>query len=358
MSCPGDALGSDHSVNGVQLHAWLKRSPTLIAPLHGIGAGWVRDLWVSYAAPGVVCAPFLRVTAQSPNLEWFRQQVHRSRDVPLSVQLLGSHPQNLAAVARCLSDTGVDLVDLNLGCPARTVVRRGAGSALLGELDQIQRIVGAMRAACGTRLSVKFRSGDSDSTEVVRIARAIESAGADLLILHPRTRVEGYRGVANWDLVKLVKSHVKVPVVGNGDVWYAADALRLMRSSGADAVMLGRPVLRNPFILRQIDDLRAGRSPYLPTAADVLEHVSRLAEIFRAELKHTRSGPAGSLKEQIQYLLRALPEPTRRPLWRRAAQATDLEAVIEAIRPLLDHSDLDLGADGAQRLELVPANPA
>jgi tRNA-dihydrouridine synthase len=305
-----------------------------------------------------VCAPFLRVTSQPPNLDWFRQQVQRTRDVPLSVQLLGSHAEHLAAAARCLSDAGVEIIDLNLGCPARIVVRRGAGSALLGQIEQIQRIVSAMRASCGTCLSVKFRSGDVDSSQVVQIARAIESAGADFMVLHPRTRLDGYRGVANWELVKLVKAQVSVPVVGNGDVWYAADALRLQQSSGADAVMLGRPVLRNPFIFRQIEDLRAGRVPFRPSARDVFEHTQRMAEILRVELKDTRAGPAGALKEQVQFLLRSVPQTARALLWRRASQATHVDAVVEAIRPLLDQTELDLAADGPYRFEPTPKDPS
>lgn len=332
-------------------------SPTLLAPLHGVGASSVRDLLGECGSPGVVCAPFLRVTSQPPNLDWFRQQVHRTRDVPLSVQLLGSHPENLAAATRCLVEAGADVVDLNLGCPARTVVRRGVGAALLGQIDQIRQIVAAMRAACSARLSVKFRSGESGSSEVVQIAQAIEAMGADFLVLHPRTRIQGYGGVADWDLVKRVKDAVKIPVIGNGDCWYASDSLRLMQSSGADAVMLGRPALRNPFIFRQIDDLRAGREPFRPKASDVLEHIYRLAEVYRAELRHTRSGPAGALKEQIQFLLRAVPRPARQLLWQRASQAHELGAVLEAIRPLSDQGDLDLFAEGPHRFESTPADP-
>lgn len=330
---------------------------TLLAPMHGVGAAKVRDLLASYGRPGLICAPFLRVTSQPPNLAWFREQIHRTRDLPLSVQVLGSHAEHLAAVARCLADAGVDVVDLNLGCPSRTVVRRGAGAALLGDLDDIRRIVASMRAACHARLSVKLRSGESDSGEVVQIAQAIESAGADYLVLHPRTRQEGYRGVADWQLVKLVKANVRIPVVGNGDCWYAADALRLLRASFADAVMLGRPVLRNPFILRQIDDLWAGRTPYCPTPSDVVRHVERLADLFRFELKRTRHGPAGALKEQIQFLLRAVPESTRRVMWRRAASASALDEVVEAVRPLQDLDEIDLAADGPLRLESTPNDP-
>lgn len=329
-------------------------SPTLLAPMHGVGVGRVRDLVAECGSPGLVCAPFLRVTAQPPSLPWFREQVHRTKDLPLSVQLLGNHPQHLAAVARCLGDSGVDVVDLNLGCPARTVVRRGAGAALLSDLDAIRRLVSAIRSDFGGRLSVKFRSGEANADGVVPMAQAIEASGADFLVLHPRTRLAGYQGVADWELVRRVKAHVSIPVVGNGDCWYASDALRLQHRSGADAVMLGRPSLRNPFIFRQVAELRAGVSPFHPTSGDVFAHVQRLAELFRVELSHTRSGPAGALKEHLQFLLRAVPEPTRRVLWTRAANAQAIDAVVEAIRPLIDVEELDLGAEGPARFEQTP----
>lgn len=326
--------------------------------MHGIGAASVRDLFAEYGSPGLICAPFLRVTAQPPSLGWFREQVHRSMDVPLSVQLLGSHPDHLASVARCLADAGVDVVDLNLGCPARTVVRRGAGAALLSDLEAIRRLVSVVRAGFTGRLSVKFRSGDASADGVVPIAQAIEASGADFLVLHPRTRLAGYSGVADWELVKLVKASVRIPVVGNGDCWYAKDALRLQTSSGADAVMIGRPSLRNPFIFRQLAELRAKQVPFHPSPADVFGHVRRLADIFRVELSHTRSGPAGALKEHLQFLLRAVPAPTRQALWTRAANAQEISDVVEAMRPLLDLEGLDLGADGPMRLEQTPNAPS
>src|SRR5512142_1123292 len=135
-----------------------------------------------------------------------------------------------------------------------------------------------MRATCHCKLSVKVRSSDGEAEHMVRVARTIEAAGADFLIVHPRTRAQGYEGLADWGLVKRLKSSLTIPVVGNGDLWYAGDALRLMLTSGADAVMLGRAALRNPFIFRQIEELWTGKKPYVPTGADVVAHVERVAQ--------------------------------------------------------------------------------
>lgn len=325
--------------------------------MQGVGAVSIRDRLAHLGRPGMICAPFLRITAQRPSIPWILEQLHRTTNIPLSVQLLGSHPQHLALAARVLAEAGADVVDLNLGCPTRQAAKKGVGAALLSNVDSISRILAGMRAVCNCQLSVKIRAGDSAPDEVVYIAKAIEAAGADFLVVHPRTRIQGYRGVADWNVVKKVKSQLSIPVVGNGDLWYASDALRLMRLSGVDAVMIGRPILRNPFLFRQVEELRAGQTPFTPIASHIVEHVERLAEIFEAELRQTRHGPDGALKEQIQFLLRAVPEPSRSPLWQSTMRAVGIREIVEAIQPLRDCLLLDLAADGPLRLETSPPDP-
>jgi tRNA-dihydrouridine synthase B len=332
--------------------------PTLLAPMEGVAGNGLRDLLASYGRPGLICAPFLRVTAQPPNVAWLRGQLHRTKDIPLSMQLLGGHPQHLALAAHILADAGADVVDLNLGCPSRQVVNKGAGAGLLPNLGAISNVVGTMRGACHTRLSVKIRAGVDSLGEAVCIAKAIESAGADFLVVHPRTRRQGYSGVADWNVVRRVKLQLAIPVVGNGDLWYAADAMRLMRTSGADAVMIGRAALRNPFIFRQIEELRQGIAPYVPSGVDIVEHVERLAAVLTVELGRTHHGPEGALKEQVQLLLRAVAEPARTPMWQRAMRAGTVADIVEAIRPLRDLPELDLAADGPLRLETTPPDPS
>ncbi len=334
------------------------KSPTMLAPMHGVGSAAVRDLIAKAGCPGMTCAPFLRITEQSPNIPWILGQLHRTQGIPLSVQLLGRHPQNLALATQALVDAGVDVVDLNLGCPTRQAVKKGVGAGLLADISSVSRIVAAMRDACAARLSVKIRAVDSVSGELVRVARAIQQEGADFLTIHPRTRHQGYWGVADWDLVKRVKAEVDIPIVGNGDLWYATDALRLMRSSGVDAVMIGRPILRNPFLFRQIEELRSGRPAFVPTASDVLQHIRCLAELARIALKQRPNGPEGALKEQIQFLLRSVPEPLRTSLRQSTMRATNVSEVLTAIEPLGDVEQLDLAPDGPLRLEESPLSPA
>jgi tRNA-dihydrouridine synthase len=328
-----------------------------MAPMHGVGAPRIRDLVAEHGAPGVMCAPFVRVTARPPGVAHIRAQLHRSGDVPLSAQVLGSHPEHLALVAAVLADAGAEIVDLNLGCPTRLAGKKGVGAALLTQFDAIARILEHMRAACTCSLSVKIRTSEGDADEILQVARIIERAGANLLIVHPRSRSQGYAGLADWGVVKRLKSTVGIPVVGNGDLWYAADALRLMRTSGADAVMLGRPALRNPFIFRQIAELCAGVPPYVPSGADLVGHIEQISEWARIDLLRRQHGPTGAVKEQIQFVLRAVPEPLRSKLWLQAMRATKVDAVLAALQPLRDVPELDLAADGPLRFEATPADP-
>jgi tRNA-dihydrouridine synthase len=275
----------------------------------------------------------------------------------MSAQLLGSHPANLAFATQVLVDAGVDVVDLNLGCPTRQALKKGVGAALLSDTRVISGIVTAMRAACRGRLSVKIRAAHGPLDGVLTVAKVIQEAGADFLVIHPRTHYQGYGGVANWDVVRRVRAHVSVPVVGNGDLWYATDAIRLMRLTGVDAVMIGRPALRNPYLFRQIDELRAGLTPFVPQGRHIMQHIRRLAELAELELQNRRHGPEGALKEQIQYLLRAVPEPLRSSLSLRTMRAVGVRDVLSAIEPLGDIEQLDLEANGPLRLETSPSDP-
>lgn len=345
-------LEKPYSLAGLALH-----SPTLLAPMQGVAAPSVRAAIAELGAPGIVCTPFLRVTAQRPTPSLIRAQLQRTGGLPMSAQLLGNHAEHLALAARVLADEGAEVVDLNLGCPTRQASKKWVGAILLSDLDTIARIVEAMRAACDCKLSVKLRTSEDDPEAVVRIGCLVEQAGADFLSVHPRTRAQGYQGVADWNVVSRLKSCLTIPVVGNGDLWYATDALRLMTASGADAVMLGRAALRNPFIFRQICDLHTGRAPYVPSGEDVMRYIEGVARRAQRELQSRSRGPDGAVKELLQYLLRAVPEPLRSTVWHDAMHAIGIDSILAAVEPLREASLLDLAADGPLRLEAVPSCP-
>jgi tRNA-dihydrouridine synthase B len=179
---------------------------------------------------------------------------------PISAQLFGSHADTLAESARICQDAGFDLVDLNLGCPAKRVVNCNGGSGLLRDLPAIRAIFDRVRAAVTIPFTVKFRLGWNDSNIVcVELAKMAEDCGLNAVALHARTREQGYSGEARWEWIAAVKDAVTIPVIGNGDVRTPEDAAAMVEATQCDAVMIGRAAPANPWIFRQIAQYTASK---------------------------------------------------------------------------------------------------
>ncbi|HEY0264418.1 MAG TPA: tRNA dihydrouridine synthase DusB [Granulicella sp.] len=188
---------------------------------------------------------------------------------PISAQLFGSNPETLADSARIVQDAGFDLVDLNLGCPAKRVVSCNGGSGLLRDLPQIERIFKAIRSAVTIPFTVKFRLGWNDHHIIcVELAKLAEDCGLNACALHARTREDGYTGQARWEYIAAVKDAVKIPVIGNGDIRTPEDAAAMVDATGCDAVMIGRAAPSNPWIFRQIAQYTATGRYDQPTGQD------------------------------------------------------------------------------------------
>ena len=326
--------------------------PTLLAPLWGALPAQLQAQLAGYGRVGLVCTPFVRITSHSPVPGHMRRHVERAAVRPICVQILGSDTRQMARAASLLSEAGADVVDINLGCPVHNVVRKGAGAALLRDPEKLGQLLGEVRKATSCLLSAKLRAGYQTRGTALELAKIAEDAGLDFITLHPRSREDMYGRAADWNLVADAKRELTIPVVGNGDVWYAADALRLQRQTGCDAVMIGRPVLRNPWIFRQIEQLRHGQATFVPTGADVVQHLHRTAETIVRTVGGSRRGPLAPFKEHLSWILRAV--RGQRDLLDRALRTTALHSLLE----LLDHElgclpaeALDLDAHGRQRLE-------
>ncbi len=199
---------------------------------------------------------------------------------PCAVQLFGSDPDIIAEAVGYAVQTGTELIDLNMGCPAPKIVNNGDGSALMKNPPLMGKIMRAAADASPVPVTAKIRKG-FDSDNAVECAKILEDNGAAAIAVHGRTRMEFYHGESDWDTIKNVKAAVKIPVIGNGDIKIPEDAKRMFEYTGCDAVMIGRGAQGNPFIFRQINELmKYGRVRYKPTDKEricqALEHVFML----------------------------------------------------------------------------------
>lgn len=185
---------------------------------------------------------------------------------PLGLQVFGNDPDTLGEAAKIIAEKKPDVIDLNLGCPAKKIVNDGGGSALMEEPEKLQLIFKKMRAAIPGIFTIKIRAGwDEKSKNALEIAQMAESEGIDAVAIHARTRAQGYTGKSDWDFIKTLKERLRIPVIGNGDVKTAADAHRMLCETGCDAVMTGRSAFETPWIFKSF----LSEKDHEPTLADI-----------------------------------------------------------------------------------------
>lgn len=243
-------------------------NPIISAPMAGISDLPYRLIMKRHGA-GMVFTEMISATGLFFNGQATRELLRtRPEEHPLGVQLFGDAADRLAEAARAVEDCG-ELIDLNLGCPVRKVIRSGAGSALLREPVKVARILSAVRSATSRPLTIKFRSGwDNDSINFLDIGRIAAEEGVDAVTLHPRTRSQMFGGQAEWQQLKRLKEALKIPVIGSGDLFTAERIKTMFEMTGCDAVMIGRGGYGNPWIIGQARDLIAGREASQPTPAE------------------------------------------------------------------------------------------
>src|SRR5208282_3234282 len=260
------------------------RPAHILAPMAGITDTVFRRFIKRLGGCGLIMTEF--VSSEGMIRQNFRAQrylYYTEEERPISAQIFGADPAHLAEAARQIEDLGFDLVDLNLGCPAKKVVKCG-GSGLLRDLPLLEKILRTIRAAVKIPFTIKLRSGWSEAEIVaLEVARMAEECGVEALAVHPRTRLQGFGGRARWEIIQGVKSRVRITVIGNGDVVTPPDALALYQQTGCDAVMVGRAAATNPWIFRQLSDFFRNGTFTEPNEADRYELIRSYYQMLVAE---------------------------------------------------------------------------
>jgi len=298
---------------------------TVLAPMSGVTDTVFRRFIKHLGGCGLIMTEFTSADGVLRDQRVRGRYLHFYEDEhPVSAQLFGSSPSVLADAARLVEDLGFDLVDLNLGCPAKKVVKCNGGSGLLRDLPLIRQIFEAVRAAVKIPFTVKFRAGWNDDEIVcVELARLAENCGLGAVALHARTREQGYSGNARWEWIASVKQAVKIPVIGNGDIRSPEDACAVVAQTGCDAVMIGRMAPANPWIFRQIEQY-VYRPPHVGADAFVrpAEHSSAkklydepteadryqmIRTYFQMLLEEGMPGAEGKMKQFASWFTHGIP---------------------------------------------------
>ena len=282
-------------------------SPTVLAPL----AGWsdapfrrlAKDFGVGMVYTEMVSADgAIREQKKTLELAEFDES-----ERPIVIQVFGAEPETVAGAVEIIAGMKPDLIDINFGCPAKKIVKRGAGAALMRDLPLLQAIAKAAVNATEIPIAAKLRSGwDSASVNVVQAAQRLEDVGVQMLAVHPRTQTQQFKGLSDWNLIGAVKETVSIPVIGNGDINQASDAKKMLDQTGCDAIMVGRAAFGRPWIFSQIRDfLFLDKEPIEPTMADhlkvCLRHLDYMVDVF-GEKRALRK-----MRKQVGLYLKGFP---------------------------------------------------
>jgi tRNA-dihydrouridine synthase B len=281
--------------------------PLVLAPVAGHTDTLFRQAIKGLGGCGLVVSELVSTEGMTRHQE---RTLHLTRfeesERPLSIQIFGSDPARMAESAALVQEMRADIVDINLGCPVKKVVKQGGGSNLLRDFPLLEAIFKSVRKAVTLPLTVKIRSGwDRGSINAVEVLKLAEDCGVDGLAIHGRARCDMFSGKADWSIIARVKENARIPVMGNGDVFAPEDAERMFRETGVDGVMIGRGVLSNPWLIRQCYDYLQGKDVAPVTFRDKGEFVIRFLERVARETPPPIA--LGKMKKMGGYLSKGIP---------------------------------------------------
>ena len=319
---------------------------TILAPLAGISNLPFRLMAKSYGC-ALVCSEMISSVALVRNAaKTLRMLDSEPREKPLSVQIFGADPAVMAEAARIIESQGADMIDLNFGCAVKKIMKSGAGAALMRDLHLAEKVIAAVRSAVKIPLTIKMRSGwEPDGRQARELAGIAQACGVDAVTLHPRTAAQGFRGRSDWSLIAGIKREIPLPVIGNGDIESADDALRMIESTGCDAVMIGRASIGNPFIFRDINARLQGRQP--PEIDPALRHQT-MREYLEASVRYIGETHACyMMRSRLGWFVKGLPHNSRfRESIKRITTRAEAESRIDAYFEFLEKD----APDGPEKL--------
>lgn len=286
-------------------------SNVFMAPMAGITDAPMRTILASCGGGNLISEMAAINAIQRKNPKSWQIANVKNEPYPVVVQLVGNSPELFVDAAKLVADLGAKSIDINMGCPVKKIVNNNSGSALMRDLSLAAQIIEATVKATPLKVSVKFRKGwDNEHVNAVVFAQMCEKSGASYITVHGRTRAQGYAGVADWNIIGEVKSAVKIPVIGNGDIDSPQKAKQMLDQYGVDGVMIGRAVLGNPWLLNRTHHyLQTGEILQEPSIAQIkemlLRHLALLTEYYGE-----RGGMAISRKH-VSWYVKSLYEAKR-----------------------------------------------
>ena len=260
--------------------------PLILSPMAGVTDYTFRRLIKRRGGVGLSVSEFISVeglTRHNPKAK--RQMRFDEEERPFAVQIFGGEVSRMALGAEMAQEIGADILDVNCGCPAPKVVKKGGGSGLLKDLPNLETILTEIKKSISIPLTLKIRTGYTDATiNAVEVAKMAEQCGVEHIQVHGRTREQGYKGLANWDIIAAVKAAVSIPVSGNGDVTSIKFALEKFNKTRVDGILIGRGAMQNPWIFRQINDVIEGRKPFQPSFADKQAVLLEFFDLLREDM--------------------------------------------------------------------------